>query len=143
MARVNPTRQDTFQINLTLNGQGMGIWDKKTGGELDSNELTYMPGGMAPRLSLGGQKLPGNLTLQRAYDRIMDHDKINTFLNAVGKGTVKVTQRPLDFDGHPYGKSVIWHGILKRVNVPDVDSEGNAVAMMEIEITVGNNPAAA
>ncbi len=142
--RNSPTRADTFIVRLSLNGKDTGIWDKKTGGESDSSELKYQPGGMVPPLSLGGQRQIGNLTLQREYDRVDDHDKINAFLNATGSGKCVVTQRPLDFEGNPYGRSVIWNGTLKKVQVPDVDSEGGTTAaMIEVEITVTGFPVAA
>lgn len=142
--RTAPTRQDTFLLTVTLNGQSMGIWDKKTGGEVDSNELKYQPGGMVPPISLGGQKVTGNLTLQREYDRVDDHDKINTWFNAVGHGKVSVHQRPLDFQGNPYGRAIVWNGILKKAQPPDVDSEGGTnAALYEIEVTVTGYPSAA
>lgn len=141
--RSHPTRSDTFRVTLMVDGTETGIWDKKTGGELDSDELKYSPGGMLPQLSLGGKVNPGNVTLQREYDRVDDHDKINFLLNRVGKARTTVSQRPLDFDGNPYGKAVLWHGTLKRVQVPDVDSEGNSAALIEVEISTDGKPNAA
>lgn len=143
MARNAPTRQDTFRLTLTVDHRNQGIWDKKTGGDADSNELKYNPGNMGPPLSLGGRQVPSNVTLQRLYDRHDDHDDINFLLNRVGKADATVHQQPLDFDGHPYGKTIHWHGTLKRVLVPDVDSEGTGAALVEVEITVGDTPKAA
>jgi hypothetical protein len=136
------TRQDTFILRLTVAGNNYGVWDKKTGGELDSDDLKYNPGGMADTLSLGGRILPGNVVLQRLYDRKDDHDRINTLLNGVGKASVSLAQRPMDQDGNEYGKSIIYTGKLKRVNVPDVDSEANSAAMVEIEISIAGRPQA-
>lgn len=136
------TRQDTWTIRVNLNGVPLGIWDKKTGGELDSDELKYHPGGMVPPISLGGKKTVGNITLTREYDRRDDHDKINTLLNAVGRGDVTVSQRPMDFDGNEYGRPIIYKGTLKRVNLPDVDSEGTGASLYEMEVTVAGYPAA-
>lgn len=141
--RDSGTRQDTFVIRVKLMGNSLGVWDKKTGGELDSDSVSYYPGNMENRQSLGGRVVPGNLTLQRLYDRQDDHDKINTLLNAVGKGSVTVTQHPLDIDGHPYvSKSIVWNGKLKRVHIPDVDSEATGPALIEIEVEVSGAPTA-
>jgi len=133
---TKPTRQDTFRVTLTVDHENFGVWDKKTGGDVDSNELKYRPGGMRPLQSLGGTTTPANVTLQRDYDRIDDHDRINTLLRKAGKVRATVHQQPLDFDGNPYGKTIHWKGTLKRVLVPDVDSEGNSAAMIEVEISV-------
>ena len=139
---TSPARQDTWNVGLHINGNSYGLWDKKTGGELDSDEVVYYPGGMGPRVSLGGRVTPGNVTLQKLYDGIYDDDKIDDLLNAVGRGDAIVTQRALDLNGKPYGKKVVWSGKVKRVLVPDVDSEGTGAAMLEIEITVEGRPQA-
>lgn len=136
------TRQDMFAITLEVAGNDFGYWDKKTGGELDSDEVKYYPGASSEAVSLGGRVTPGNLTLQRLYDRKDDHDRINDLLSVVGKGSVKVTQRPLDKDGNGYGKRVVWTGTLKRVLIPDVDSEATSAALLEVEITTAGRPAA-
>jgi hypothetical protein len=131
-----PTRQDTFRVTLTIDGKNYGVWDKKTGGDVDSNELKYRPGGMGPIQSMGGTRVTNNITLQRDYDRVRDHDHVNEFLKAVGKKRATVHQQPLDLDGNPYGKAIHWHGVFKRVLAPDHDSEGSGAAMIEVEISV-------
>ena len=138
------TRADTWEIIVEM-GTGssmitLGIWDKKTGGDLDSDEVKYYPGGMAPVEALGGRLNPTNLTIQRIYDRVDDGAHVTQLLNAVGKGIMTVTQRALDLEGVGMPKRVIWTGILKRVRVPDVDSETTGAALIEIEITVNASP---
>jgi hypothetical protein len=141
--RTHGLRQDTWVIRVTLLGNSLGIWDKKTGGELDSDEVKYYPGGMNDQISLGGRVTPANVVLQRLYDGVDDHQDINVILGAVGHGVVTVSQTPMDQNGHPYGDSIFWHGILKRVLVPDVDSEATAAAMIEIEVSTDSPPHAA
>jgi hypothetical protein len=135
------SRQDQFAITLQVGTTSWGFWDKKTGGELDSDEVKYYPGATDQSVSLGGRLVPGNVTLQRLYDRKDDHPKIGSLLNAVGKQTAVVTQRPLDPDGNPFGNRIVWNGTLKRVLVPDVDSEATSAALLEVEITVAGKPA--
>jgi hypothetical protein len=140
--RSAPTRQDTFTVIVHLNGVSLGVWDKKSGGRLDSDEVKYYPGGMASPISLGGRVNPDDVTLQRNYDRKDDHDKIDTLYNAVGKGQVTVSQRPMDKDGNLYGRPIIWTGILKSIMVPDVDSEATGPALIEMVVAVQGTPAA-
>lgn len=140
--RNAPTRQDTWSIRCSLNGNSLGIWDKKSGGALDSDDGKYYPGAMQAPLALGGRKTTDNVTLSRFYDRHDDHDTINTLLNAVGKGTMSVSQRPMDENGVAYGKSIIYNGKLKRVMVPDTDSESSSIALIEIEIAITGYPSA-
>lgn len=140
------TRQDTFVLFCTLVFGGraydMGIWDKRTGGAADSDDVKYHPGAMAQQVSLGGRAINDNVTIQRLYDRIDDHDQIQLLINARGKGRWSVSQRPMDQEGNPYGKAITWIGTLKRVLVPEPDSESTSAAMIEIEVSVSGPPAA-
>lgn len=145
MPRTAGTRQDTWIIRCILTTEtgssvNLGVFDKKSGGELDSDDIKYYPGGMVPPISLGGKRTTGNVTLQRLYDRIDDHDKINTLFLAAGKGQIKIAQRPMDPDGHEYGKSIQYVGTLKRVSVPETDSESTSAAMLEIEVGIAGYP---
>lgn len=140
------TRQDTFVLFCTLEFGGraydMGIWDKRTGGAADSDDVKYYPGAMGSQKSLGGRAINDNIVLQRNYDRIDDHDSIQLLLSARGKGRWTAAQRPMDQEGNPYGKAVVWIGVLKRVLLPEPDSESTSAAMLEIEVSVSGPPAA-
>jgi hypothetical protein len=140
--RDNPTRQDTWQIRMHLSDPQvwLGVWDKKTGGEIDSDETKYNPGAMRDPISLGGKKTVGNITLQRIYDRVDDHDNIMRLINGVGKRKCRVSVHPMTFFGHNWGKALLYDGVLKRVSLPDVDSESNSAALIEVEITIDGIP---
>jgi len=143
-SRVNGTRQDTFIVTLKVGTVSYGVWDKKTGGAVDSDDIKYFPGGMLPPISLGGKRTTDNVTLQRNYDRVDDHNKIEALLAAAGRGAVVITQRPMDPDGNPSpGKAIQWIGKLKRVEVPDVDSESTTASLITIEATVSGYPSLA
>lgn len=141
--RNSPTRQDTWLVVIHLEGNSMGVWDKKDGGEVDSDDNKYYPGGMVKPISLGGKVTTGNVTLARIYDRVDDHDKINDWYQAAGHGRITVSQRPLDFNGNPVGRPIIMAGTLKRVLTPAVDSTGTGPAMFEVECIIEGLPAAA
>lgn len=134
------TRQDTFVVRLTIDGVSWGVWDKKTGGDLDSETTTYYPGNMAEQTDLGGRATAQNVTLQRNYDRFDDHDRANILLAGAGKAKCTVGQRPLDENENEYGKTIMWNGRLKRVLMPDVDSESSSAAMVEVEISIKGRP---
>ncbi len=135
-----PTRSDTWRTTISLNGENLGVWDKKSGGAIDSDETKYNPGGMAPQVSLGGKKTVENVTVSRLYRLQRDHGHIQKLLNNVGRGAMVVVQQPLDVDGNPFGKPIVYRGKLKKVTVPDVDSESNNPAMIELEISTEGQP---
>jgi T4-like virus tail tube protein gp19. len=136
---AQPLRQDTWRLAVRLNGNMIYDldFDKKTGGEYDSDDTKYYPGNMGDSIALGGRKTVGNVTLQRIYLHERDHDNVQKWLEQVGKGRVQLNQIPLDKNGNPYPDqtNIQYSGILKRVLVPEVDSEASGAAMLEIEFS--------
>jgi hypothetical protein len=142
---IEPTRSDTWAVNVELEYDGamhdLGIWDKKSGGEVDSEEGKYKPGAMAATISLGGSKNVGNITVSRLYRLVRDHQNLaQRFITAAGRSNVRLKQQPMDIDANPFGRPIVYNGTLKRVTFPEVDSEGTDAALVELEITVEGQP---
>jgi hypothetical protein len=150
---MTPTRQDTWDVELwvrnptTSKYEYFGIWDKKTGGEVDSDDTIYHPGNMADPISLGGRRTTGNVTLSRLYKLERDHggvgasgQHIGALINRAGVADAKVSQQPLDLNGHAWGNPLVYVGVLKRVTPPEHDSEASGAAMIELEITITGYP---
>lgn len=138
-----PTRKDTFTVRVTIGDRPMGVWDGLTGGELDSDETKYNPGGMAPAVSLGGKRLPGNITLKRLYRLQRDHDSLQFLFDSVGKADCVVSKIPMDIDGNIYSSGnnpLVYKGKLKRVLPPEHDSTSSDAATVEIEIVPQGDP---
>lgn len=146
---VTGQREDTASLRLSIKHPGdnnytdYGIWDKRSGGELDSEETTYYPGNMADRISLGGRVVPGNNTLQRLFNIDRDRPILDKLYSMVGRARCNISEQPLDRDGNAYGDPITWTGILKKVATPNRDSESNNAALIEIEISTEGRPTAA
>ena len=147
-AAGGPQREDTAAIIVYVKYVGdnhftdTGIWDKRDGGEVDSEETTYNPGAMAERISLGGRVVPGNNTLSRLFRGSRDQDTLQKMFNAAGKSDVQIYEQPMDIDGNAYGRPIVWTGTLKRVTPPPRDSNSNNAALIEIEVTTTGTPTA-
>lgn len=145
---AGPTRQDTFRVTLRITNPStkqtvdFGVWDKKTGGETDSDQYKYKPGSMAPQVSLGGTKTIGDLTISRLYRHERDHLRIQDLQSWCGRARCTVAQLPLDLDGNSFGDPITWTGILKTVTPPEHDSESTDPAMLELVISPDGNPVA-
>jgi hypothetical protein len=135
-----PTRKDTYNVTVTVDGRRLGTFDKSTGGDLDSDEFKYYPGGMVPPVSLGGKVNPGNVVVTRLYRLARDHQAVQFLYNCVGRKEGTVVRQPLDIEGNPYGSPIVWNGTLKRVTVPEVDSESSDPGLLELEFTPMGNP---
>jgi hypothetical protein len=129
-------RKDQHRVTVVVDGVKLGVFDVLTGGETDSDELKYRPGGMAPVISLGGVVTVGQLIVSRLYKLQRDHLRIHWLLGRVGKGQVVVSKAVLDPDGNAFGKPLVTKGVLKRVTPPEVDSNATGdAAVIELEIT--------
>ena len=148
--QIRGTRQDTWLVALSVEdpahpGQMVdwGVWDTKTGGDLDSEERLYYPGGMAPPYSLGGRILPQQVTLTRNYRIQRDHYRVQKLLSAVGKSNVVIQMFPMDKYGHEHAPALVWRGTLKTVTLPEHNSESSSdPAMISVVCTIDSAPTA-
>src|SRR5215467_2473432 len=107
-----PTRQDTWLVNVILEGKDLGTFDTTDGGEKDSDENKYNPGGMVGEISLGGRPTIGELTCTRYYDRVRDHPNFAFYNKWVGSGEATIGFTPLDFNGNAAGQPFKYIGTL-------------------------------
>ncbi len=112
-------------------------FDKRTGGDADSGETKYKPGGMGPEVPLGGTPTVSNVTVTRYYDLDRDHDLATALAGRVGRAKMSVSDQPLDANGIPVGKPRIWTGILKTVNFPDSDSGSDTASTFDLVCSTG------
>lgn len=129
------SRLDQYNVTVSVDGTALGTFDKMTGGELDSEETKYKPGGMVPQVSLGGSKTVNNVTVSRLFRLDRDLGLLPLLKSRVGKGVVYASKMSLDVDGNPYGTPLVYNGTLKQVKFPEPDSESSSAAMIELEIS--------
>jgi hypothetical protein len=131
------SRLDQYEISVSINGTNLGVFDKMTGGAIDSEELKYKPGGMAPQVPLGGSVTVANATVERLFVLNRDLPLVPFIKALVGKGFVTITRQSLDINGAPFGKPITWSGTLKQFTFPEPDSESNAAALFQLEVSTG------
>jgi hypothetical protein len=133
------TRMDQALITATVDGVPLGVFDKRTGGDTDSEESKYRPGGLGMQVALGGKTIITNVIIDRLYDLERDHELARRLRTRVGVALASVSEQPLDRDRNPWGRPIVWHGILKMVQTPERDSETNGPALFHIEISTEGN----
>src|SRR5215831_15972904 len=129
------SRKDQYDITVTVAGRNLGTWDKLTGGDIDSDEMTYKPGGMGNRISLGGSTNVANVIVSVLYDLQKIHAVVHWLIPRVGMANVVVKKQPLDVTGNAWGRAIVYTGKLKRITPPEVDSEAVDAALLELEMT--------
>lgn len=136
------TRTDQYSVSVAiadLNPPNLGVFDKMTGGAIDTEETKYKPGAMGASISLGGTKTVANVVVERLYDLQRDHHLMAALIAAAGKSDMTVTKQPLDADGNAFGAPLVYTGKLKTVTPPEHDSEANTAAMLSLELSTGSS----
>lgn len=130
------SRVDQHLTTAVIDGEPWGVFDTFEGGEADSEETRYRPGGMAPQKSLGGRATVGTITIGRLLELETDWARVlRLHETRTGKAWVTVSRQPLDIDGNPYGEPQVKRGKLKTVTLPDSDSESDDPAVWTMTIT--------
>ena len=129
------SRQDQFNVTVVVDGRNLGTFDRKSGGEVDSEELKYRPGAMAQQISLGGFQNVGNVTVGRLFDLGRDLPDVPFLTHRAGKADMTIVVQHLDVDGNPFGKPYTYVGKMKQYTPPEHNSESNDAAMVEIEMS--------
>jgi len=144
---TGPTRRDTQRVTLQIRNPDapnnlidFGVWDKKSGGAVDTDIYKYKPGGMGKQVSLGGSPTIEDVTVSRLYRHERDHSEIGRLFDWAGRARCTVSQHILDLDGNVYGAPIVWVGLLKTTTPPDHDSESTDPAMVELVISPDGPP---
>lgn len=133
------SREDQYNVTVSVTRgsetRDLGTFDSFDGGEVDSEETKYWPGGLGQQLSLGGRKSVGNVTVGRLYDLARDHPGMGWLMGGVGKADVTVTKTSIDVDSVASGRPLVYRGKLKMLTPPPHDSESSGAAKWEMEIS--------
>lgn len=133
------SRQDQYNVTVTVSYGGtardLGTFDSLSGGEIDSEETKFWPGGLGQQISLGGRRTVNNVTVSRLYDLARDHPNMGWLSGGIGKADVTVTKTSITVDGVASGRPLVYRGKLKQLTPPEHDSESSDAAMYELEIS--------
>ena len=129
-------RKDQSSITVSIDGEDTGVWEMKSGGEVDSDDTQIYPGARQAPVSLGGKQIPGPITLTRTCFLERDMPKIKGWMNRTGKARVTVKDQPLDADDNAFGSAIVQTGKLKTVTPPERDSTDSGAAQVVIVVSV-------
>lgn len=130
-------RQNQLLTVVFVDGEDLGAFATKSGGESTAENTKIRPAAMAAEIALGGLSTIGDLTIGRHYQPFRDDPLLARLRAKIGSARVTVTVVSLDgngkafkTDGNPY-----WVGVLIGVSEPDADANSNDGAMFELTIS--------
>lgn len=132
-------RQDMASVTVTVTKgsetRKLGVFDKRGGGALDSEESKYRPGNMGDQVSLGGYRTVENVTVERLYVASRDQELIRWLWGAIGCSDAVVQEQDLDCNRNAWGQPKVWRGIVKAVTPTERDSDSADPGLFTIEIS--------
>lgn len=131
-------RSDQAAIHVSVAGVPLDnvVWDTFEGGDNAAEDVSYLPGGMAPQINLGGLPKRSDIKVTRIWSDALVR-AYKQLDQAVGRSTATVTYTVLDAAGASTGEQVTYTGVLKMVTRPNYESNTSKEAMLEL--TIGAN----
>lgn len=117
------TKSQTL-ITASIDGNPIGTWDTRAGGETSASVQKYRPGG-GGELTSAARPTTGDVTLTRRYDLARDAALATSLRTKVGRAKIRISEQPLDDDGVKWGKPTIWNGVLSSVATDDTESNAD------------------
>ncbi|GAB3867383.1 hypothetical protein GCM10028801_41250 [Nocardioides maradonensis] len=126
------TNQNNSRITVFIDGNPIGVFDKRTGGEVDADGLEIRHTGEGPKLSATRRQTYGDVVVTREYERERDHDLCRGLKPRAGRAQMVVSEQLLDDDGNAWGTPDTYTGILKTVNGGDADAASTDAKDLEL-----------
>lgn len=120
-------------VTVIVDGESLGTWVTKTGGQTTADGQKTRLGGMSDEVALGGPASTENPVVSRVFDTFMQA-RYKALRAKTGLASMSVTYTPLGNDKKPSGPAETYTGILNRVTPPDADDNASDVAMIELEL---------
>lgn len=120
-------------VTVVVDGDSLGTFVTKSGGQTEADGQKTRLGGMSDEVALGGPASTENVVVARVFDTYMQA-KAKALRSKVGLASMSVTHTALGNDKKPTGYSETYTGILNRVTLPDADDNSSEVAMIELEL---------
>lgn len=130
-----------WSVSITVDSVPLpGVFDKWDGGEIDSDTVIYMAGGMAEPEALPGTPKVGDVTVSRGFRGERDAP-LKKFLNGKVGRSIVLGKQALNPDRSPVaGGLEVFSGVLKGVSTPSFDSGGNDVSTFDIVASISGLP---
>lgn len=119
-------------VTVAVDGDSLGTYDTRSGGESTAEITKHRPGGMGPEKSYPALRGTGDVTVTRVYERGSVMEIAARLRARVGRAPMSVSEQPLDADGLPWGKPTVWTGLLSSVDTGEVDSNSNEPRMLTL-----------
>lgn len=118
-------------ITAVVNGKPVGEFATRTGGESSGEVGKYRPSAGAKQRTRKGLTDNADVTITREMET-EDYDLVRDLRKVAGRGSIVITDQPLDDDDVAFGRPTIFTGTLMSANGGDVDANSNDARDLEL-----------
>lgn len=124
-------------VSVTYRGEtrDLGVFNSWEGGAATSEDTKSRRGGTRVQRALGGPRSIENVTVERDYDLARDHNNIHWLYNATGAAHVVLQKFFTDDNDQPYGRPMVYTGILINSTAPGHDIDSADVSALSLEVS--------
>lgn len=130
-------RSDQSSIGVTVEGVTIdnASWDVLEGGENTVDEVTLLPGGMAPQVAKGGIPKRSTATVKRLWSEplILKYKELDA---VAGNAAVTITYTVLNTNKTPAYAPITYTGVLGTVTRPNYDATKSEAAYLQIMVAL-------
>lgn len=123
-------------ITVVVDGQSLGVFDTRSGGDVAATETKYRPGGMGPEKGYVALPSPAAVTVSRAYENERDVALMKVLQAKAGRVLGSVSEQPLDDEGNAYGAPTVFAGRFLGLKWGNADSMSNNVRKVELDFSI-------
>lgn len=132
-----PATEQMALVTAVVDGQSLGVFDTRQGGDNVGTEVKHRPGGMGPEKSYTSLSSPTTVTVTRVFENERDFELFRRLQAIAGRNHPgSVTEQPLDGDGNAYGQPLTYSGTFLGVKWGNVDSNSSTARMAELDFSV-------
>jgi hypothetical protein len=139
-AATRATTSRHYVTTVSVNGVSLGEFEAMSGGSVAAESPKHTVGG-SRRVAMGGPRETDDVTVSRSFYYDRDHDLARQLLALAGEAEVVINRAPLDRDGRPFGRPLVYTGVLSTVTYPEQDAESSDLSRLELTVTVDGDVA--
>lgn len=132
-----PSTEMESLVTAVVDGQSIGVFDTRQGGDNVGTEVKHRPGGMGPEKTYVSLSSPTTVTISRVFENARDFELFRRLQAIAGRNRPgSVTEQPLDGDGNAYGQPLTYSGGFLGVKWGNVDSNSSTARMAELDFSI-------
>lgn len=133
----------TLKNDFIVSIDGLGNWEKFSGGEATASAVKYFPGGAVKPVQVGGVTNYSDITIERTWNGKTDQALLHKLRAAVGLGLYQIQKKAVDARKRTISgvNAEVWPNcLLTGVTAPETENGSEDLGVLSLTFsTTGPN----